>query len=102
MSVRATDHEFTEVWQANRPYLVNLAYGMLGDIGAAEDAVQDAFARFSTADRTPIQDARGWLIVVTSRICLDQIGSARVSGRPTRRRSSSRTWRGELLIRPIG
>jgi RNA polymerase sigma-70 factor, ECF subfamily len=78
MSVRATDHEFTEVWQANRPYLVNLAYGMLGDIGAAEDAVQEAFARFSTADRTPIQDARGWLIVVTSRICLDQIGSARV------------------------
>jgi RNA polymerase sigma-70 factor (ECF subfamily) len=74
----ATDDEFAQTWQANRLYLVNLAYGMLGDIGAAEDAVQEAFARFSTADRASIDDARGWLIVVTSRICLDQIGSARV------------------------
>jgi RNA polymerase sigma-70 factor (ECF subfamily) len=78
MSVTATDDEFAQAWQANRPYLVNLAYGMLGDIGAAEDAVQEAFARFSTADRAAIKDTRGWLIVVTSRVCLDQIGSARV------------------------
>jgi RNA polymerase sigma-70 factor, ECF subfamily len=74
----ATDDEFAQAWQANRPYLVNLAYGMLGDIGAAEDAVQEAFARFSATDQAAIRDARGWLIVVTSRICLDQIGSARV------------------------
>ena len=78
MPVTATDDEFAQAWQANRPYLVNLAYGMLGDIGAAEDAVQEAFARFSTADREAIKDTRGWLIVVTSRVCLDQIGSARV------------------------
>jgi RNA polymerase sigma-70 factor (ECF subfamily) len=78
MAVTATDDEFAQAWQANRPYLVNLAYGMLGDVGAAEDAVQEAFARFSTADRAAIKDTRGWLIVVTSRVCLDQIGSARV------------------------
>lgn len=78
MHVTATDDDFAQAWRANRPYLVNLAYGMLGDIGAAEDAVQEAFARFSTADRGAIKDARGWLIVVTSRVCLDQIGSARV------------------------
>jgi RNA polymerase sigma-70 factor (ECF subfamily) len=78
MALTATDDEFAQAWQANRPYLVNLAYGMLGDIGAAEDAVQEAFARFSTTDRSAIKDTRGWLIVVTSRVCLDQIGSARV------------------------
>jgi len=78
MPVTPTDDQFALAWQDNRPYLVNLAYGMLGDIGAAEDAVQEAFARFSTADRAAINDARGWLIVVTSRVCLDQIGSARV------------------------
>jgi RNA polymerase sigma-70 factor (ECF subfamily) len=78
MPVTAIDDEFAQAWQANRPYLVNLAYGMLGDVGAAEDAVQEAFARFSTADRDAIKDTRGWLIVVTSRVCLDQIGSARV------------------------
>jgi RNA polymerase sigma-70 factor (ECF subfamily) len=50
---------------------------LLRDIGAAEDAVQEAFARFADSDNPSIQDERAWLIVVTSRICLDQINSAR-------------------------
>jgi RNA polymerase sigma-70 factor, ECF subfamily len=74
---RASETQFDQVWRANRAFLVNLAYGMLGDIGAAEDAVQEAFARFADADYGQIEDHRAWLIVVTSRICLDQIGSAR-------------------------
>lgn len=49
---------------------------MLGDIGAAEDVVQDAFARLMRAEE--IDDVRGWLIVVTSRLSLDLIRSARV------------------------
>src|SRR5215469_1320022 len=49
---------------------------MLGDIGAAEDVVQDAFSRLMRADLSEIEDERGWLIVVTSRLCLDQIKSA--------------------------
>jgi RNA polymerase sigma-70 factor (ECF subfamily) len=64
-------------WEAHRPYLVNLAFRMLGDIGEAEDAVQDAFARLMTTDVAAIDDVRGWLTVVTSRLCLDQIRSAR-------------------------
>jgi RNA polymerase sigma-70 factor (ECF subfamily) len=39
--------------------------------------VQEAFARFADADYASIQDERAWLIVVTSRICLDHISSAR-------------------------
>jgi RNA polymerase sigma-70 factor (ECF subfamily) len=62
----------------HRPYLVNLAYSMLRDIAGAEDASQEAFARLANADVERINDLRGWLTVVTSRICLDQIGSARV------------------------
>ena len=69
--------QITESWRTNRSYLVNLAFGMLGDIGAAEDAVQEAFVRLAKADFDSIEDQRGWLIVVTSRICLDQIHSAR-------------------------
>jgi RNA polymerase sigma-70 factor (ECF subfamily) len=75
--VRPTAAGFDATWRAHRPYLVNLAFGMLRDIGAAEDAVQEAFARFADSDYAAIQDERGWLIVVTSRICLDQINSAR-------------------------
>src|SRR5262249_2717569 len=61
----------------HRPYLVDLAFRMLGDVGAAEDAVQDAFARLVRSGPGGIEDERGWLIVVTSRLCLDQIRSAR-------------------------
>jgi RNA polymerase sigma-70 factor, ECF subfamily len=66
-----------EAWKAHRPYLVDLAFRMLGDIGAAEDVVQDAFSRLVKAMPGEIEDERGWLIVVTSRLCLDQIRSAR-------------------------
>lgn len=64
-------------WAEHRPHLVNLAFRMLGDIGEAEDVVQEAFARLVVADLAEINDARGWLTVVTSRLCLDQIRSAR-------------------------
>jgi len=64
-------------YRDHRPYLIDLAFRMLGDIGAAEDTVQDAFARLLAADVGEIEDERGWLIVVTSRLCLDRIRSAR-------------------------
>ncbi len=73
---QTADENFSDAWQKHRPYLVDLAFGMLGDVGAAEDVVQEAFVRLAKADLDLIQDHRGWLIVVTSRICLDMIGSA--------------------------
>jgi len=69
--------EVVQAWHDHRPYLVDLAFRMLGDIGAAEDAVQDAFSRLLRVRPGEIADERGWLIVVTSRLCLDQIRSAR-------------------------
>ena len=71
-----TGAQFADSWQAHRGYLIDLAYRMLGDVGAAEDMVQEAFARLARAD-DDILDERGWLTVVTSRLCLDQIRSAR-------------------------
>jgi RNA polymerase sigma-70 factor (ECF subfamily) len=67
----------SQAYREHRPYLVDLAFRMLGDLGAAEDVVQDAFARLLRAGPDEIDDERGWLIVVTSRLCLDQIRSAR-------------------------
>jgi RNA polymerase sigma-70 factor, ECF subfamily len=69
--------KITQAYREHRPYLVDLAFRMLGDIVAAEDVVQDAFARLMRAGPAAIDDERGWLIVVTSRLCLDQIRSAR-------------------------
>jgi RNA polymerase sigma-70 factor (ECF subfamily) len=72
-----TEQQFNDAWTDHRSYLVDLAFRMLGDIGQAEDVVQEAFYRLSRSDFDRIEDERGWLIVVTSRLCLDLIGSAR-------------------------
>lgn len=69
--------KISRAYREHRPYLIDLAFRMLDDIGAAEDVVQDAFSRLMRADLSEIEDERGWLIVVTSRLCLDQIRSAR-------------------------
>ena len=65
-------------WRSHRPYLVNLAYQMLGDVGDAEDVVQEAFLRLARTDVAQIDDVRAWLTVVAGRLCLDQMRSARV------------------------
>jgi RNA polymerase sigma-70 factor (ECF subfamily) len=65
-------------WRDHRPYLVNLAYQMLGDVGEAEDVAQEAFLRLSSTELDAIDDVRGWLTVVAGRLCLDQLRSARV------------------------
>jgi RNA polymerase sigma-70 factor (ECF subfamily) len=76
-SQSAGDQVVSDAWRRHRPYLVNLAYQMLGDVGEAEDIVQEAFLRFARAEAGEIEDARGWLTVVASRLCLDQVRSAR-------------------------
>jgi RNA polymerase sigma-70 factor (ECF subfamily) len=70
------EERVSEAWSSNHAYLTNLAFGILGDLGAAEDAVQEAFARLVAADVDGIVDDRGWLTVVTSRICFDKVRSA--------------------------
>jgi RNA polymerase sigma-70 factor, ECF subfamily len=67
-----------DTWRAHRAHLVNLAYQMLRDVGSAEDMVQEAFLRFSAAPPGEIDDERAWLTVVTGRLCLDFLRSARV------------------------
>lgn len=71
-----TDGRLGGAWHAHRAHLINVAFRILGDIGAAEDAVQEAYSRLLRTTAT-IDDERGWLTVVTSRICLDQVRSAR-------------------------
>ena len=77
MPGKQDDATISQAYREHRPYLVDLAFRMLGDLGAAEDVVQDAFTRLLRADAGEIDDERGWLIVVTSRLALDQIRSAR-------------------------
>jgi RNA polymerase sigma-70 factor, ECF subfamily len=67
-----------DAWRDHHRVLVDVAYRMLGSLSDAEDAVSEAFIRLARADLDAIDDLRGWLVVAVSRICLDQLGSARV------------------------
>jgi hypothetical protein len=60
--------------------LINLAYRLLGSLAEAEDAAQEAYARWYAmfrAEQDAIDSPDAWLTTVTSRICLDLLGSAR-------------------------
>lgn len=65
-----------DAWAADRPYLMAVASGMLESHEDAEDVVQEAFARLAAASPDEIDDVRGWLVVVTRRLCLDRLDLA--------------------------
>ncbi len=79
-------------FEALRPKLTRVAYGMLGSLAEAEDIVQEAWLRLGRADRAAIDDLRAWLTTVVGRLALDALGSAR------RRRES---YVGEWLPEPV-
>ena len=63
-----------------RRQLINLAYRLLGSLAEAEDAVQEAYARWyamTAHQQDAIASPGAWLTTVASRICLTLLGSAR-------------------------
>jgi RNA polymerase sigma-70 factor (ECF subfamily) len=60
-----------------RPKLIRIAYRMLGSVADAEDVVQEAFLRWIDADRQAVREPEAFLRRVVTRLCLDQLKSAR-------------------------
>jgi RNA polymerase sigma-70 factor (ECF subfamily) len=60
-----------------RPALLRIAYRMLGSVADAEDAVQEAFLRWAKTDRGEVREPAAFLRRVVTRLCLDQLKSAR-------------------------
>lgn len=75
-----------------RPKLARIAYRMLGSVADAEDVVQDAFLRWMAADRGAVRHPESFLRRTVTRLCLDQLKSAR------RRRE---VYPGEWLPEPV-
>lgn len=70
-----------DVLLGERRHLLDLGYRLLGSLAEAEDVVQATYARWyaMTPDQqAAIRSPGAWLTTVASRICLDQLGSARV------------------------
>jgi RNA polymerase sigma-70 factor (ECF subfamily) len=64
-------------FDAERPRLRAIAARLLGSAADADDAVQEAWLRLARADVSAIENLDAWLTTVVSRICLDQLRSAR-------------------------
>jgi RNA polymerase sigma factor (sigma-70 family) len=70
------DHEFlAQQFEKNRNHLRAVAYRMLGSLGEADDAVQEAWLRLSRTPSGEIENLGGWLTTVIARVCLDMLRS---------------------------
>jgi RNA polymerase sigma-70 factor (ECF subfamily) len=67
-------------FEIHRPYLHAIAFRVLGSHADADDAVQEAWLRLARADSGTIEELRGWLTTVISRICLDMLRRRGVRG----------------------
>ena len=76
-----------------RPRLLRLAYSELGDLGEAEDVVQEAWLRLQRVDVDTIENLDGWLTTVIARLALDRLRSARA-----RRETYVGPWLPEPLV----
>ena len=66
-----------DVFAEERPRLLGLAYRLMAERADAEDVVQEAWLRWSTADQAAIDNPQGWLTTVTSRLALDRLRAIR-------------------------
>jgi len=90
---RGTQQDAAARFDPLRLRLVRVAYRMLGSVADAEDIVQEAFIRWMGVDRTDIREPEAFLRRTVTRLCLDQLKSARV-----RRETYVGPWLPEPLI----
>ena len=69
----------TADFEAHRGLLFSIAYRMLGSASDAEDVVQDAWLRYSSAPPEPIRSLRAYLGTIVTRLSLDRLKAARTT-----------------------
>ncbi len=85
------EKEDLAVFESHRPALVGLAYRMLGDVGRAQDMVQEAWLRWHRRE-VAVESPKAFLVTIVTRLCLNELDSARA------RREESR---GDRLPEPV-
>ena len=69
--------ETADVFEQHRSYLTGLAYRMLASMTEAQDVVQEAYLRWHGVNRGDVRNARAFLARIVTRLCLDEMKSAR-------------------------
>lgn len=65
-------------FESLRPLMFSIAYRMMGSAMEAEDIVQEAYLRYQGASPHDIRSPKAYLSTVVTRLCLNQLESARV------------------------
>ena len=86
-----------DVFEAHRDLMFAVAYRVLGTITDAEDAVQDAWLRWSAAHREHVADQRAYLARVVVNTALNRLRAARA-----RREAYIGPWLPEPLLTEAG
>jgi RNA polymerase sigma-70 factor (ECF subfamily) len=81
------------IFDEHRGLLVSVAYRVLGSVTDAEDAVQEAWLRWSSVDPSEIDDPRAFLVRVTTRLAIDRLRRAKA-----RRESYVGPWLPEPVL----
>jgi RNA polymerase sigma-70 factor (ECF subfamily) len=87
----------TEIFEEHRPVLMGVAYRMLGRVADAEDVVQEAWLRWSGADREAVREPRGYLVRITTRLAVDRLRQAQ-----TRKEAYVGPWLPEPYATDVG
>ncbi|AXL89442.1 RNA polymerase subunit sigma-70 [Streptomyces sp. CB09001] len=58
-------------FELDRPRLRAVAYRILGSLGEADDALQEAWLRADRADTSEVHNPSAWLTTVVARVCLN-------------------------------
>lgn len=67
----------TEIFNEHRGQVFGIAYRMLGSVAEADDMVQETWLRWQKQDLAEIESPKAWLISTVTRLCIDQLRSAR-------------------------
>ncbi|MFD4031126.1 RNA polymerase sigma-70 factor [Streptomyces sp. NPDC058637] len=87
----------TDQFEENRPVLTGVAYRMLGRVADAEDVVQEAWLRWSSAEREGVREPRAFLVRITTRLAIDRLRHLR-----SRRESYVGPWLPEPVATGFG
>ncbi|MFC9618656.1 RNA polymerase sigma-70 factor [Streptomyces sp. NPDC056930] len=87
----------TDVFEDHRPVLTGVAYRMLGRIADAEDVVQEAWLRWSSASREEVREPRAFLVRITTRLAIDRLRQVQ-----SRREAYVGPWLPEPLVTDFG
>ncbi|MET8956619.1 RNA polymerase sigma-70 factor [Streptomyces sp. NPDC004533] len=66
-----------QVFTRHRNLLFSVAYRILGSAADAEDAVQDAWIKWSAADRSQVAEPKAYLTRIVSNLALERLRSTR-------------------------